>query len=143
MGYTLHDMVTTYAEGGVRQAKFDFDITLDYSPESVERVEEILSKLAPYEPGFWKRLIGGSIEMKSKAYGYYLGEVVRRNFGGEWAVAGPIGQLSSMALTKGDCTVWPLMKVMKRLSGDESDNVWLYFRVLHTEMWPQDADTPA
>jgi hypothetical protein len=138
MGYTLHDMVTAYAEGAVRDASSNYGITLDFSPDSVERVEEILARLAPYRPGFWKRLTGRSVEMQTKAYGYYVGEVVRRNLGGEWAVVGPFGQPAGMALTKGDCTVWPLAKVMKRLSGEDGENVWDYFRILRSEMWPRD-----
>lgn len=55
MAFDLPGMISSYAEGAVGHAQITFDTKLDYSPESVERVEEILTKLAPYKPGFWHR----------------------------------------------------------------------------------------
>jgi hypothetical protein len=138
MAFDLSSMVSAYADGAVAHAKMTFETPLDFSPGSVERVEEILAKLAPYEPGFWARITGRSLEDLAKAYGYYVGEVVIRNFGGAWSVAGQFGTPSGMAIVKGDAAATPIAKVLKRLSGSAEDNVWTYFEVLRTELWPKD-----
>ena len=137
MGFDLSGMISAYCDGAVSHAQ-RFDAQLDYSPASVELVEGVLAKLAPYNPGFWERLTGRSRNDLAKAYGYYVGDVLIRNLGGTWQVIGEFGTPSGMAIVKGDASATPIAKVLKRLSGAPEDNVWAYFEALRKDYWPRD-----
>jgi hypothetical protein len=128
-------VMKAYAEDAVSHAKAAFDIDLDFSDESVERVEGVLGKLYENIPrGFLARLFRkgpseADIEQMSKAYGGYIGEVLCRNSGGRWKLgsdAFPGERIITLELPHGG-DAWPHFKVGKRLSNGPEDNVWHYF----------------
>ena len=134
---TLTDMMTAYAQDAVDHAKSSSDITLDYSLESVRRVEQVLERLYTAVPrGVLGRLFGrgpsaqGLLTM-SKMYGGYVGEVLRRAAGGEWDIDTEVvpGQ-NTVCLRKGENRIWPPSKVHKRLTNGPEDNVWYYSQVI-------------
>jgi hypothetical protein len=59
-----------------------------------------------------------------------VGEVLRRTHGGEWALVD--GQVT---LTHGAGRVWPIAKVLKRITNGSEDNVAVYYKVLVEEYW--------
>src|SRR5262245_57931042 len=74
-GDDLDALITAHAEDAVRRAEAEFAIRLDYTPESVQHVEAILSKLhmrhraQPLpEPEFGR---------EARLWGAYLGAVIK------------------------------------------------------------------
>ena len=130
---TVADMMEAYSLDAVDHAA-SCGVTLDYSPESVQRVEEILTALAdalavdrPSDEDIWTMC---------KAYGGYVGEVLRRTGGGEWAFDVETEPGSKLiCLRKGERCIWPPVKVYKRLMSGAEDNVWRYFQALVDEYW--------
>lgn len=138
---TPDEMMSAYAEDGVAYAQQAFGVALDYSEGSVELVEGVLSKLYEAKPkGFLARLLGQGpsvrqIDQISKALGGYVGEVMRRHWGGHWKLesqAFPAQPVITLRLPNGS-DIWKHFKVGKRLTNGEENNVWHYFQVMRQE----------
>ena len=133
---TVADMTAAYALDAIDHAKAAANVDLDFSKESVSHVEAVLSQLHDALPkGFLAKLFNrgpsrDDILTMSKMYGSYVGEVLRRTRGGEWALVD--GQVT---LINGDERVWPIAKVFKRITNGSEDNVAVYFKVLAEEYW--------
>ena len=132
---TVADMTAAYALDAIDHAKATANVDLDFSAESIGRVETILTMLHDTLPkGFLSKLFNrgpssDDVLTMSKMYGSYVGEVLRRVRGGEWALID--GQVT---LTKGDERIWPVAKVHKRIVNGSEDNVAVYVRVLVQEI---------
>lgn len=135
---TIGDVAAAYALDAVDHAKATVNVELDFSVESVRHVEAILSQLHHALPkGFLGKIFGrgpssDDIATMSKMYGSYVGEVLRRIGGGEWVLKD-----DQVTLTKDDTTVWPIVKVFKRITNGSEDNIAVYFQVLLDEHWPK------
>jgi Domain of unknown function (DUF3806) len=130
-------MMEAYAEDAVNAARTGFNTELDYSPESIKAVEELLGRLYPaVRRGWFRKLfrIGISDEQLDtlcKMFGAYIGEVVRRQQGGAWEVVqNDLGMESVIALVHGEEKIFPPSKVYKRLVNGDEDNVWHYYQVV-------------
>jgi hypothetical protein len=139
---TVADMMAAYAEDAVDHARANWGLDLDYSVDSVRSVEDALAKLHGDIPrGLVARLFrkGPSTEeltQMAMMYGGYLGEVLRKKAGGEWAFDLDIMPGSQVvALRKGDTRVFPPAKVHKRLVNGPEDNVWHYVQILRKDDW--------
>lgn len=125
----IGEMMQACAERAVAAAR-QFQVELDYSEESLQQVEAILGRLhgpvsgeaagpAPYD---------AETEDLCKIWGGYLGEVVRRRWGGEWVLETyPGGGVLTVALSVPGGTVFPSMKVYRRLSQGAGENVWAFY----------------
>lgn len=143
---TVNDMMAAYSLDAVDFARSQFDVELDFSEASVELIEEILEELYATMP---KGIIGKTLSKKpspeqidrmAKMLGGYVGEVMRRSWGGHWKLeteAFPRETVITLELAKGG-DVWPHFKAGKRLVNGPEDNVWHYFLYLKDE-----ADSPA
>lgn len=134
---TVADMMAAYAQDAVDHAQASSGIALDFSQESIERVEDILEQLHSSLPrGILAKLFGRGpsrqdIETMAKMYGGYIGEVWRRTTGGEWSFdTETVPGHQSICFTKADYRVWPVAKVYKRITVGSGDNVWWFSRVL-------------
>jgi hypothetical protein len=138
---TVGNMMAAYAQDAVEYA-LTFDITLDFTPESIRLVEQILSVMYDERPRGWiaRWLRRGPsdalVEQVSKMLGGYVGEVMRRAWGGEWEFADLPGMTGVLALRTGEHTVFPPLKVFKRLTNGPEDDVWRYFQVLQAQRAP-------
>ena len=139
---SVKDMMVAFSQDAVDHAKTSAGVTLDYSLESIRQVEAILQELYEAMPRgvlgrlFHKGPSADDVATVCNMYGGYLGEVVRRSGGGEWALdtEGAPGE-KAVCLRKGDKRVCPPAKVYERLTNGEADNVWSYFQVLIKEQW--------
>lgn len=61
--------------------------------------------------------------------GAYLGETLRRNYGGEWAVENEITVLNISGFK-----IFPSSKVYKRLTNGPEDNVAFYYDTFKTQL---------
>ncbi len=119
----LDRIMTAHAAEAVEHAKERFGFDLDYSPESIVQVERALAEVA------------NDIEWLCRMYGGYIGEVLRRQQGGEWSLDDdlPDGErVVGLTLTNGT-RLFPPSKVAKRLHRGEGDSIAFYFKVVSQE----------
>jgi len=134
-------MMQGYAEQAVALAR-EFKIDLDYSEDSVEQVERLLGQLqgdlAQWQMGKSSKdtkIEGEPLDEMSRIWGGYLGEVVRRRFGGDWSIENyPGGDFLIIALNVGDSRLFPAMKVHKRLTEGVADNLWTFYQMMREKL---------
>jgi hypothetical protein len=115
-------MMEYYATVAAEWVHTDRGITLDYSLESVEIVEEALGRIAKDSDGANPPQGTRGLAM---GYGAYVGEVFRRRDGGSWAADHPMaGEGSFPMTTKSNVTIFPVGWCWRRLTAGEEDNVY-------------------
>ena len=67
------------------------------------------------------------IQTMCKMLGGYVGEVYRRQKGGEWAIN---DRFKAFGVNRGGTWIFPPAKIHKRLTNGDEDNIWVYFQVL-------------
>ena len=131
-----HDSVSAmagaYADKAVLIAR-EFNAALDYSENSLMELEGILAQLALDLPA------GGhsSDDMTEmcKMWGSYFGEVVRRRFGGDWSIdTYPGKQFATLTLTVAGNKLFPSMKIHRRLTAGEGDNLWSFYKMVKAKL---------
>jgi hypothetical protein len=70
-----------------------------------------------------------------KVWGSYLGEVVRRRFGGDWSIETyPGKQFATLTLTVNGNKLFPSMKIHRRLTEGDGDNIWNFYKMVKTKL---------
>jgi hypothetical protein len=86
----LADWLIDMTAEAVRAGRTSWNVELDFTPESLEAVEEGLGKLHDaLKAGPNDRLADKRIEVIALKWGAYVGEVFRRHYGGKWTVVKP------------------------------------------------------
>lgn len=127
---SLDAMMRANAETAVRLASDDHGMTLDYSAESVARLETILAARSP--------VAGADLDDAIRTWGAYFGEVFRHRYAGDWIMAvyprqagaepaGPNPDVAMPALDIGGSHVYPLLKVYRRLTIGPSEDLAGFF----------------
>src|SRR5215471_9173438 len=127
----IAQIMQAYAEDAVRTAR-QHHVNLDYSEQSLEEVEGLLGQLhdelenGPHATGSSNaQSTQEGLDEMSRMWGGYLGEVVRRRFGGEWTIEKyPAGDFLIVTLNVNGAKLFPAMKVHKRLTEGDSENLW-------------------
>ena len=134
-------MMQGYAEQAVALAR-ELKVELDYSEASVEKVESLLGQLQG-ELSQWAtgrespeaQAKSQPVDEMARIWGGYLGEVVRRRFGGEWSIETyPGGDFLIVALNVGGSRLFPAMKVHKRLTEGVGDNLWTFYQMMREKL---------
>lgn len=131
-----HDSVSTmagaYAEQAVAIAR-EFNARLDYSENSLMELETIVAQLAlDLPPG---GPASDELTEMCKMWGSYFGEVVRRRFGGDWSIdTYPGKQFATLTLSVRGNRIFPSMKVHRRLTQGENDNLWTFYKMVKTKL---------
>jgi hypothetical protein len=135
--YTVQDMMVAYSEDALDLAN-QMGFSLDYSEESVKLLDEILEKYhqgLPKAKGILKLFSRGPSEkdiiQMSKIWGGYLGEVIRRNIGGEWGMSENFH--NAISLTINSTELYPPAKVTKRILNGTEDSVYAYYQIVKEE----------
>jgi hypothetical protein len=129
---TIGEMMQEYAERAVELAR-DFDVQLDFSENSVQELERILAQLHEEHRAFTaerkpEQAVEEQMVMMCKLWGGYLGEVVRRRWGGDWTMETyPGANFSTLTLNVRGGKLFPSMKVYRRLTEGPADNVWMFY----------------
>lgn len=145
MGETgsITEIMENCAADAVRTAQENFGFALDFSEESIQSLETILACLAGTLKTDGTERIGegeDAVEHAVKMWGGYLGEVVRRNCGGEWELAEYPRQAHADQPTTVPTVVvagsqlYPLIKVYRRLTMGEPENVWKFYERIRTKI---------
>ena len=129
---SVSDMAGAYAEQAVLIAR-EFNTKLDYSENSLMELEAIISQLALELPAGGAP--GDELAEMCKMWGSYLGEVVRRRFGGDWSIdTYPGKQFATLTLTVAGNKLFPSMKVHRRLTEGENDNLWTFYKMVKAKL---------
>jgi hypothetical protein len=136
---TISQQMQAYAEDAEHLAA-NRGLTLDYTEPSLETVDQLLTAItgagviSPRTPEEEEQ-----IWALAKVYGGYVGEVVRRNLGGEWELHdNPDGSARVILRCQG-VQMFPCEKVYKRLAEDPFSGVGGYCRALRTIIARQDS----
>src|SRR5215468_2641312 len=125
-------MVTSYAEQAVQRAR-ECNAQLDFSENSVMEVETILAQLTRQMAD--AKQSAEDVGELCKVWGSYLGEVVRRRFGGEWSIETyPGKQFATLTLSVGGNKLFPTMKVHRRLTQGADDSVWSFYKMVKLKL---------
>jgi len=129
---SVEAMVTAYAQQAVSLAS-EFNAQLDYSENSLMEVETILARLSREMPA--SKPSDNDVSEICKIWGSYLGEVVRRRFGGEWSIETyPGKQFATLTLSVNGNKLFPSMKIHRRLTEGEGENVWRFYRMVKAKL---------
>jgi len=112
-----------YALAAADLARRDFRQKLDFSSESIDALDEILV------------LVGESpeldVDFEVRLWGSYLGEVLRRRYAGGWEMTQyPGGAVAVPAVELRGSRVFPLMKVYRRLTVGEEEDLRAFFTMV-------------
>jgi hypothetical protein len=128
-------MMSAYALDAVDLARTRFGVELAFTERSIEALEGILGGLhASIPTGLGRVFRRGptqeQLDQMAKVWGGYLGEVMRRLWGGEWATHTALQPGYVLTLKLGNREVYPPTKVYKRMVNGPEDNVWHYYQIL-------------
>lgn len=113
------------------QAATEKGKTLDYSPESVKTVESILGEL--HDEHAKGTLSDNDVNVMAIQYGAYVGEVLRRKYGGSWAADHSVAGPKSYPIHWQDHDSFPVAWCGKRILNGDKDNVWFKFQVVTSD----------
>jgi hypothetical protein len=129
-----HDSVAAMAESYAQKAVVAaraLNAQLDFSEGSLVALETILDGVA-------RRPESQDLNESCKMWGSYLGEVVRRRFGGEWSIETyPGKQFATLTLSVKGSKLFPSMKIHRRLTAGEADNVWSFYQMVKARLESQ------
>ena len=117
-----------YAKDAVDFAGQKFGTKLDWTDESIAKVEMILGQLRASMPT--PRPPDEVIWNFAKAFGSYVGEVFRKNHGGEWGTITEGAKSFPGIRWKTDTLFWPWGRVHKRIVEGDENNVLVYYKAL-------------
>ena len=129
-----------YSLDAVDLARMNFGVRLNWSIESLRAVEIILTQLHDAIPE--KHPSEDTIVTFSKAFGSYVGEVIRREHGGCWGWVTLQGnRIVGVQFDHPRIALWPWSRVYKRLKDGPEENVWHYYQltVLYEKEHPSGA----
>lgn len=125
---STQEKMSWLADQAVRVARENQGVELDYTPESIEQVEQVLSVLHDeHKSGKLSKGVNGL----ALAFGAYIGEAIRQSEpGSKWEkdhqVAGP----ESYPIQWGGGESFPTGWAYKRIINGPEDNVWHKYVIL-------------
>jgi hypothetical protein len=128
---SLDAMMAAYAGEAVNRAAEKGE-RLDYSEASLARVERCLDTMAkPSGRDQAQQENAGGLDYQSRLWGAYLGEVVRKHYGGTWQMSQyPGSALAVPAIDVRGSHLYPTMKVFRRLTMGESENIVAFYQMV-------------
>lgn len=130
----LAGTIVAQSQAAIRAGKLKFGEPLDFSSESLEGVERIMTTLhkqakeAPAD----QKLTEEQIAEASKLWGIYVGEVIRRYYGGQWSIVDGVPDLAL-----GGKNASPIAKARKRIVDGPMDNLKYYFQSIMKQLSSQ------
>jgi hypothetical protein len=133
-------MMERYAADAVARAP-EFGAKLDYSESSLQILEAILGQLRAQLPLTSISATTGNdatqkeINVVARVWGAYFGETVRRLWGGDWGIETYPGTVAPVvSVDIGGAKLFPVMKVYRRLTQGEAENVWKFYQVVRQKV---------
>lgn len=125
---SLDAMMRAWSDEAVRIAAAEHGMELDYSPESVTRLETVLAARLPVPEN--------RMENEIRLWGGYFGEVFRRRYPAEWLMAAYPGsradvrtasEVAMPALDIEGSQIYPLLKIQRRLTMGPAEELGGFF----------------
>jgi hypothetical protein len=121
----LAGSLVAQAQAAVQAARFKWNEPLDFTQDSLDGVERVLGKMHNH----YKFAAPGTgpspeqIDVTAKTWGIYIGEVIRRHYGGQWSAAAD----GTLGLAIGETEINPIAKARKRIVDGPTENIRYYF----------------
>ena len=132
-------MMEKYAAEAVRLGP-TLGCALDYSEDSLRQLEQILAQLSAeaqrsdIDTGA-NDSVQKRVDADSRIWGGYFGETIRRLWGGEWGVETYPGTVAPVvSVDIGGAKLFPVMKVYRRLTHGEGENVWSFYQMVREKL---------
>ncbi len=106
---SVNSRMQQIAENAIKISAEKFGQSLDYSENSLTKLEVLLQQA--YEQNKKQAISEEAIQKTFRVWGGYLGELMRRKWGGEWRVSG-----QDVILTINDKSFSPLQQVYQRIT---------------------------
>jgi hypothetical protein len=116
---TVNDMMEAFAHDAVNKARVEFGYELDYSLESLRDLDLILERFHDDLPA--ARPSNEQIWSMAKLWGGYLGETMRRQWGGAWTIAD-----HRFTLEIGSRACWPPARTRNAIENGPGDGSYAY-----------------
>lgn len=116
-------LVLALAQQAVLTAQLDWSESIDCSEDSLDAVERILNKMHWMKKSPDSKVSDEHVESLSKSMGVLIGEVIRRQFGGQWRAS----EDGSFEIPYPGTTIHPLARARKRIIDGPAENVKMYF----------------
>jgi len=116
------------ADEAVSRARTEFQIALDFTPDSVGAVEELLGKLHARRAA--GEMTDPRLHREAMTWGAYIGEVIRRLKGGHWQKDHPVVGSNRYPIHYEGHESFPVGWCGKRIVNGLEDNVWHKFQIL-------------
>jgi hypothetical protein len=130
----LAGTIVAQSQAAVKTGKLTYGEALDFSAESLEGVERIMNALhkqAKDAPA-GQKLTEQQITELSTLWGFYVGEVIRRYYGGQWTIVDGVPDLAL-----GGRNASPLAKVRKRIADGPMENLKYFFQSIMKQLSSQ------
>lgn len=127
--HSTQEFIDFLASAAVKDAREQNHVDLDYSSESIEKVEQILANLHDL---YVKNPSSISANGLGSAYGAYIGEVIRRaEPGARWERDDEVGEKSYPIIWgAGSGHSYPMAWCYHRIVNGPEDNVWMKYKIL-------------
>jgi hypothetical protein len=117
------------AQLALTDAKDEFDVVLDFSPDSVESLESVLAQI--HELHAANPIPDAELNRHALKWGGYVGEVIKRVRTAEWKLDSDVGGDASLPIVyDDDSESFPVRWCYKRIINGDEDNVWHKFTLL-------------
>jgi len=129
------------AQSFINEAKA-YNLDLNYSLESLEKVEDYLRKTMP-KPAMpiAKSLFADDMQIKTIGFGAYIGEIVRRKAShAKWNYEEGNSPWEIALIQPNGNTGFPINKAFKRVNNGEEDNTHHFARVFLTKIFDKDLE---
>lgn len=119
----LGAMMEGYAQAAVELAKTEFKRQLDFTPDSVDVLDDILVVISESPEK--------DLDFEVRLWGSYLGEILRRRYAGGWEMTQyPGGTVAVPAVDVRGSRLFPLMKVYRRLTAGEEEDLRSFYTMV-------------
>ncbi len=126
----IEKMAQAYAEDTVDFSAKHFAIKLDWSDASIANVEKGLAQMNLSYANTNPKPTDEQVMSFAKGFGSYVGEVYRRNHGGEWGMATLGGNRFPGLRSNSGTIFWPWARAFKRITEGGEDNIADYYSAL-------------
>jgi len=123
----ITDDISTGAEW-ISQALQSSGYRADFSPESLWEIDFFFDDHSRNGRARSNGLLSKDLGKRLFALGGYVGEVLRRNIGGEWRGDDndPQAEINVELILSSGAVCWPVQRVMKRFNNGEEESIAAY-----------------
>jgi hypothetical protein len=107
----------------------------DFTLDSLKEIDRLFDEQAPGGTPKAGGLLSDQLGSRIFVLGAYVGEVIRRHYGGEWQGddADPKAEINVAVRLKSSTIFWPVQRVMKRFKNGPEDGIYVYGRFMEQQ----------